>query len=153
MASSRAGGATDEREARFEKLLNPIRDLALNWNIDVAHDLEEYLEELEHIEISFDGGLTSLNFAEAARVIQVRHSSLAGGRPFRAVSRRRSSAHGGRQPTTLQQRHGSRVCSNLSRRSTFSSPSPLSTVFYAALAPPPLPSIATGLSGHLQPQG
>ena len=71
MASSRAGEDVD-REARFEKLLNPIRDLAQNWNIDVARDLEEYLEELEHIEISFDGGLTSLNFAEAARLIQVR---------------------------------------------------------------------------------
>lgn len=47
------------------------RDLAQNWNIDVAKDLEEYLEELEQISISFDGGRTTFNFAEAALVIQV----------------------------------------------------------------------------------
>lgn len=59
-----------ERENRFSSLLAPVRDLAQNWNIDVARDLEDYLEELEHLEISFDGGITSLNFAEAARLIQ-----------------------------------------------------------------------------------
>jgi condensin-2 complex subunit H2 len=47
-------------------------DLAQNWAIDVAKDLEDYLEELESIKISFDGGKTSLNFAQAALVIQVR---------------------------------------------------------------------------------
>ena len=46
------------------------RDLALNWNVDVAKELEEYLEDLEGISISFDGGKTSLNFAEAAILIQ-----------------------------------------------------------------------------------
>lgn len=50
--------------------LPPCRDLATNWNIDVAHDLEEYLEELADVEISFDGGKTSLNFAQAALLIQ-----------------------------------------------------------------------------------
>lgn len=45
--------------------------MAQNWNIDVAKDLEEYLEELESIQISFDGGKTTLNFAEAAMLIQV----------------------------------------------------------------------------------
>jgi len=65
-----AAGAREDKEARFLHLLNPIRDLAQNWNIDVAKDLEDYLDELEHIEISFDGGITSLNFAEAARLIQ-----------------------------------------------------------------------------------
>jgi len=69
---SSAGRSEDSKEARFGHLLNPIRDLAQNWNIDVARDLEQYLEELEHIEVSFDGGITSLNFAEAARLIQVR---------------------------------------------------------------------------------
>lgn len=44
--------------------------MAQNWNIDVAKDLEEYLDELEHVQISFDGGKTSLNFAQAALVIQ-----------------------------------------------------------------------------------
>jgi condensin-2 complex subunit H2 len=46
------------------------RDLALNWNVDIANDLEQYLNELELIEISFDGGATTLNFAEAALLIQ-----------------------------------------------------------------------------------
>lgn len=46
------------------------RDLASNWNIDVAKELEDYLEELEAITISFDGGTTNLNFAEAALLIQ-----------------------------------------------------------------------------------
>jgi hypothetical protein len=73
---SSAGRSDDSKEARFGHLLNPIRDLAQNWNIDVARDLEQYLEELEHIEVSFDGGITSLNFTEAARLIQVRRLFL-----------------------------------------------------------------------------
>lgn len=52
------------------------RDLASNWNIDLAHELEEYIEELEKVTVSFDGGETNLNFAEAALVIQVRAWSL-----------------------------------------------------------------------------
>jgi hypothetical protein len=45
--------------------------LAGNWNIDIANELEDYLEELESVTISFDGGETNLNFAEAALLIQV----------------------------------------------------------------------------------
>ena len=33
-------------ESRFLHLLKPIRDLAMNWNIDVASELEEYLSEV-----------------------------------------------------------------------------------------------------------
>lgn len=40
------------------------RDLASNWNIDIAHELEDYLEDLEEIKISFDGSDSTLNFAE-----------------------------------------------------------------------------------------
>jgi condensin-2 complex subunit H2 len=47
-----------------------LSDLAKNWNIDIAHELEDYLAELSAIEISFDGGHTNLNFAEAALLIQ-----------------------------------------------------------------------------------
>lgn len=36
----------------------------------MAKDLEDYLDELEHLQISFDGGRTSLNFAQAALLIQ-----------------------------------------------------------------------------------
>jgi condensin-2 complex subunit H2 len=60
-------------EGRFAHLLQPIRDLATNWHIDIARELEEYLSELETIAISFDNGtgvLQQLNFAEAALVIQ-----------------------------------------------------------------------------------
>eukprot|EP00960_Hanusia_phi_P047428 758402-Hanusia_phi.AAC.4 len=56
---------------RFKHLLEPIRDLASNWNVDIAHDLEQYLNELEVIQISLDGGNTIMNFAEAALLIQV----------------------------------------------------------------------------------
>jgi hypothetical protein len=55
-------------EHRFAHLLQPIRDLAENWNIDIAKELEDYLEELEHVTFSFDGSSPiqgkSLNFAE-----------------------------------------------------------------------------------------
>lgn len=63
-------GDSNASEHHFAHLLKPIRDLAKNWNIDVASDLEEYLVQLEDIQISFDGGNTSLNFAEAALIIQ-----------------------------------------------------------------------------------
>ena len=35
-----------QKEARFSHLLQPIRDLAENWNIDVASELEDYLNEV-----------------------------------------------------------------------------------------------------------
>ncbi|KAL9955343.1 hypothetical protein ACROYT_G036651 [Oculina patagonica] len=56
--------------SRYSHLLQPIRDLTKNWDIDVAAQLEEYLAEIERIKISFDGGKTTMNFAEAALVIQ-----------------------------------------------------------------------------------
>lgn len=57
-------------ENRFTYLLQPIRDLAQNWSIDIAKELEDYLSELELITFSFDGGKTALNFSEAALLIQ-----------------------------------------------------------------------------------
>ncbi|KAK3746696.1 hypothetical protein QZH41_018924, partial [Actinostola sp. cb2023] len=56
--------------SRFNFLLQPIRDLTKNWDIEVAPLLEEYLNEIEKIQISFDGGTTTMNFAEAALLIQ-----------------------------------------------------------------------------------
>lgn len=72
------------------------RDLARNWDIDIASSLEDYLDgmyvcmmmmiymythpsnlhvyihtELDNLKISLDGGQTNLNFAEAALLIQV----------------------------------------------------------------------------------
>jgi hypothetical protein len=69
MASAHAVVAVDEK-TRYAHLLRPIRDLAESWSIDLAGELAEYLDELCAIEISLDGGLTTVNFAEAALVIQ-----------------------------------------------------------------------------------
>ena len=49
---------------------NAFRDLAKNWDVDIATELEDYLGELEEIQVSFDQGETNLNFAEAALLIQ-----------------------------------------------------------------------------------
>ena len=71
---------------RFTHLLQPIRDLALNWDIDVASALEDYLEDLEGLQITLGEELRnvvndplagddedgeSVNFAQAALLIQV----------------------------------------------------------------------------------
>ncbi|NWT62930.1 CNDH2 protein, partial [Erythrocercus mccallii] len=60
----------EEVDSRFLHLLQPIRDLTKNWEVDVAAQLGEYLEELDHICISFDNGKTTMNFMEAALLIQ-----------------------------------------------------------------------------------
>ncbi|XP_030072593.1 condensin-2 complex subunit H2-like [Microcaecilia unicolor] len=60
----------EDVESRYMHLLQPIRDLTKNWEVDVAAQLGEYLEELDQICISFDGGRTTMNFAEAALLIQ-----------------------------------------------------------------------------------
>lgn len=60
----------ESTESRFAHLLQPIRELTKNWEIDVASELNDYLEELEDMCIMFDGGKTRLNFAEAALLIQ-----------------------------------------------------------------------------------
>lgn len=57
-------------EGKYAHLLQPIRELAKNWDINVASELNDYLEELDEMSITFDGGITRLNFAEAALVIQ-----------------------------------------------------------------------------------
>ena len=60
---------TANTDARFGHLLEPIRELAQNWSIDIAAELEDYLSELETITISFEDG-QQLDFAEAALLIQ-----------------------------------------------------------------------------------
>lgn len=93
-------------EGKYAHLLQPIRELAKNWDINVASELNDYLEEvqcsdgntnrdismfsfffcdviffcgvlslslslqLDEMSITFDGGITRLNFAEAALLIQ-----------------------------------------------------------------------------------
>ena len=68
----------DIKEGRFAHLLKPIRDLAENFSIDLAHELEEYLDQLEHTQFSFEGG-ACVDFAEAALLIQVRGMAGAAG--------------------------------------------------------------------------
>lgn len=46
VANPSSQGSQLDVEARFAHLLNPIRDLAKNWNIDLASNLEEYLAEV-----------------------------------------------------------------------------------------------------------
>uniref|UniRef100_A0A8C6WZZ8 Condensin-2 complex subunit H2 n=1 Tax=Neogobius melanostomus TaxID=47308 RepID=A0A8C6WZZ8_9GOBI len=60
----------ESTERRFAHLLQPIRELAKNWDVDVASELNDYLEELDEMCITFDEGKTRLNFAEAALLIQ-----------------------------------------------------------------------------------
>lgn len=43
--------------------------------MDIATSLEDYLEDLEEITITLDGGASKVNFAEAALLIQVLHDT------------------------------------------------------------------------------
>jgi hypothetical protein len=52
-----------ERELRFVNLLQPNRDMATNWSVDVGKQLEGYLDELKATGL-FDDGVCPLNFAE-----------------------------------------------------------------------------------------
>ncbi|KXZ49628.1 hypothetical protein GPECTOR_20g485 [Gonium pectorale] len=59
------------KENRFAHLLKPIRDLQDNFNIDLAHELEEYLDQLENAQFAFEGAKHGMvDFAEAALLIQ-----------------------------------------------------------------------------------
>mmetsp|Transcript_27660 Transcript_27660/g.68068 ORF Transcript_27660/g.68068 Transcript_27660/m.68068 type:complete len:790 (-) Transcript_27660:132-2501(-) len=60
----------DVAHNRFKHLLQPIRDLVGNWNVDIAGELGDYLNDLDEITFTFDGGHTNINFAEAALLIQ-----------------------------------------------------------------------------------
>ncbi|KAM8909572.1 condensin-2 complex subunit H2 isoform 1-T2 [Spinachia spinachia] len=60
----------DFSRSRFPHLMQPIRELTKNWEVDVASELNDYLEELDNMTITLDGGETRLNFAEAALLIQ-----------------------------------------------------------------------------------
>jgi hypothetical protein len=86
MASQDSDGEVALSE-KFAHLLQPIRDLAENWTINVASALEDYLDELEGIQITLGDDLRnvvtgsvaseasedveSVNFAQAALLIQV----------------------------------------------------------------------------------
>jgi condensin-2 complex subunit H2 len=52
---------------RFQHLSQPIKDLVSNWNVDIASELNDYLDVLESITFSYDGEV-SLNFAEGKKI-------------------------------------------------------------------------------------
>ena len=58
------------RRARRSPAPPHRRPSQANWDTDIAAELSDYLAQLEDISFSFDGGSTSLNFAEAALLIQ-----------------------------------------------------------------------------------
>ncbi|XP_061524315.1 condensin-2 complex subunit H2 isoform X2 [Phycodurus eques] len=62
--------AMESTASRFAHLQQPIRELSKNWDIDLAAELNDYLEELDELCLTFDEGKTKLNFAEAALLIQ-----------------------------------------------------------------------------------
>ncbi|XP_074659993.1 condensin-2 complex subunit H2-like [Tubulanus polymorphus] len=63
-----AGG---DAAGHLAQLMHPIiRDLNENWNVQIAEQLDDYLQQVGQIQISFDGGKTTVNFAEAAMLIQ-----------------------------------------------------------------------------------
>lgn len=56
--------------SRFAHLLKPIRDLAENWQIDIAHELQSFLDEIVDLKFAFEGSGETFSFAEAALLIQ-----------------------------------------------------------------------------------
>uniref|UniRef100_A0A0R3RVE6 Condensin-2 complex subunit H2 n=1 Tax=Elaeophora elaphi TaxID=1147741 RepID=A0A0R3RVE6_9BILA len=66
----------DELSTRYAFLLQPIRDLQKNWDIDISHLLEEFVERIRELsdQSGFDdegtGREDKFNFAEAAILIQ-----------------------------------------------------------------------------------
>lgn len=59
-----------QMDTRLSDLLSPIRDPTKNWEVNIAATLEEYLSKLEGLHLTFHNGCLSLNFAQAALIIQ-----------------------------------------------------------------------------------
>lgn len=73
MATLAAQGGSST--SRFASLLQPLKDLADNWNIDIARELEQYIHLLEHatFTVGVGEGTQKLNFAEG--LLCCRHTS------------------------------------------------------------------------------
>ena len=63
----------EDVEARFAHLLQPIRDLTKNWEVDVAAQLGEYLEEVRAPPGS-EAGLGLPGCPAASWCVSIRHS-------------------------------------------------------------------------------
>jgi len=70
MASQTQASQSDVDDQRFAELLKPIKDLTTNWEVPLADLLSAYIDDLQHVTITFDGGETTVNFAQAALLIQ-----------------------------------------------------------------------------------
>jgi condensin-2 complex subunit H2 len=56
--------------SRYQHLLQPIRDLSKVWNIEIADELEKYIDEVSSLSFQSEVGSRKFNFAEAALLIQ-----------------------------------------------------------------------------------
>jgi len=70
MASQSQSQDSTIEDQRFAELLKPIKDLTQNWEVPLAEIMSEYMDVLQQVTITFDGGQTSVNFAQAALVLQ-----------------------------------------------------------------------------------
>lgn len=61
-----AGGVDPPPPSRFAHLLQPIRDVAANWAVDVAAELEAYLDDIDAAEAA----LSATDFTTAALLVQ-----------------------------------------------------------------------------------
>ena len=80
---------SSDDDQKFAELLKPIKDLTQNWEVSphyytpvilcflpflcqvpLSQLLSAYLEDLQQVTISLDGGQTSVNFAQAALLLQ-----------------------------------------------------------------------------------
>lgn len=57
-------------QACFVHLLQPMCDLTKIWKVDLVAQLSQYLQELDQLCISVNGGKPTMNFTEAAQLIQ-----------------------------------------------------------------------------------
>ncbi|XP_077559813.1 condensin-2 complex subunit H2-like isoform X2 [Haemaphysalis longicornis] len=57
-------------EQRYATLLTPIRDMTKNFEVDIAAYLDQYLDELSQTPITYQEGEASINFTQAAFLIQ-----------------------------------------------------------------------------------
>uniref|UniRef100_L7M4Q8 Condensin-2 complex subunit H2 n=1 Tax=Rhipicephalus pulchellus TaxID=72859 RepID=L7M4Q8_RHIPC len=69
-SSQRYRAQDREIEQRYANLLTPIRDLTKNFEVDIAAYLDQYLGELSQTPITYQEGESSVNFTQAAFLIQ-----------------------------------------------------------------------------------
>lgn len=69
-SSQRHRAQDREIEQRYANLLSPIRDLTKNFEVDIAAYLDQYLGELSQTPITYQEGESSVNFTQAAFLIQ-----------------------------------------------------------------------------------